>query len=76
MFDVLSHLEEVMMVEVCIGTDMESEDQSSVWEKGEKTMSKSIMNKNLNNNNNKKMAIAKNSDFNSVYVYTQNSNGH
>lgn len=34
------------------------------------------MNKNLKNNNNKKMAIAKNSDFNSVYVYTQNSNGH
>lgn len=75
-FDVSSHLEEEMMVEVCTGTDMESEDQSSVWEKGEKTMSKSSMNKNLKNNNNKKMAIAKNSDFNSVYVYTQNSNGH
>lgn len=57
-FDVSPHLEEVMMVEVCTGMDMESEDQSSVWERGEKTMSKSSMNKNLKNNN-KKMAIAR-----------------
>lgn len=31
MLNVSSHLEEEMMVEVCTGMDMESEDQSSVW---------------------------------------------